>query len=561
MAKRTGSEILADTLKINGAEIVYHVPGESFLSVLDAMAVRHEDIRQVSCRHEAGSAIMAEAYGKLTGRPGIAMVTRSPGATNAASGVHTAFQDSSPMILFVGQVKRSILEREAFMSYDFRQMFAPMAKWVAQIDDAARIPEFIQRAYHTAMTGRMGPVVLILPEDMLEEECEVEDGRPYVRASGGAPTHSDIDRLYGMLAEARHPLMIVGGSGWTQSARDNVQKFADANNVPVATAFRRRDIIDNGHKCYVGEIGIGSNPALLAHIRQADFVIMCNDALSDVNTIGAGYMEGFTLFSIPTPKQKIVHVCGGVEELNRVFQVDLAILAENEHFTEALARHAPVLHRSWDRWTQDLKDTYNAECASAGCPGDIDLPGIMKWLRTRLPANAIVTNGVGAYATWSQRYFSHSELHTQLGPISGSMGYGLPAAISAKLCYPDRVVINFVGDGCYQMTGEELATAVQYGVGVIVILFNNNMYGTIRIHEENKLDGRVNGTQLTNPNFYALGKAYGAHSERVSRTEEFEPAFERALTSGRPAIIEMIIDQEAIHTRYSLTDLRNRRRR
>jgi acetolactate synthase-1/2/3 large subunit len=560
LVKRKGSEILADELALNGTDIVYHVPGESFLCALDALGVRHPEIRAISCRHENGAAQMAEAYGKLSGRPGIAFVTRSPGATNAVNGVHTAYQDSSPMILFVGQVKRALMEREAFMSYDFRTMFAPMTKWVAQIDDAARIPEFIQRAYHTAMTGRMGPVVLVIPEDVLEDEAVVPAGKPSVPASAGMPTRGHVDTIFSMLSEAKKPLLIVGGSGWTEAARDDIQAFAVQNNVPVVTTFRRRDIIDHRLPCYVGEIGIGSNPALLAHIKESDFVIMCNDSLSDVNTIGAGYMEGFTLFSIPVPQQKVVHVTNSYDELNRVFQVDLAILADNAAFCREMAQHPPVDHRSRTGWTAALRETFEVETRPGPCPGSIDLPQMMKWLRQRLPEDAIVTNGVGAYATWSQRYFPHYRLHTQLGPISGSMGYSLPAAISAKLLRPEATVVDFVGDGCFQMSSEELITAVQYGANIIIVLFNNNMYGTIRIHEENRLDGRVNGTQLVNPDFSALAKAYGAHAEKVTTTEEFAPAFERCLQAGRPALIELSVDQEAIHSRYSLTDLRTRRK-
>ncbi|AIP34550.1 thiamine pyrophosphate enzyme, central domain protein [Paraburkholderia xenovorans LB400] len=556
---RKGSEILADEFSLNGTDLVYHVPGESFLSALDALAVRHPEVRLIACRHENGAAQMAEAYGKLTARPGIAFVTRSPGATNAVNGVHTAFQDASPMILVVGQVKRALMEREAFMSYDFRAMFAPMAKWVAQIDCAARIPEFVQRAYHTAMTGRMGPVVLILPEDVLEEESDVAPGKRYVRARAGEPSSSQVDSIFGMLAEAARPLLVVGGSGWTERARDDIQAFAQANGVPVVTTFRRRDIIDHRLPVYAGEIGIGSNPALLTHVREADFVLMCNDALSDVNTIGAGYMEGFTLFDIPVPRQRFVHVTGNFDDLNRVHQVDLAILADNDAFAAALSRHEAVDASRRTEWLARLRSSFEIETAPSPCAGPIDLPRVMQWLRERLPDDAIVTNGVGAYATWSQRYFPHYRLHTQLGPISGSMGYSLPAAISAKLLYPERVVVDVVGDGCFQMSGEELATAVQYGVNIVVVIFNNSMYGTIRIHEENRLSGRRHGTDLVNPDFAALARAYGAHAEKVVATGEFGPAFERSLAAGKPAVIELLVDPEAIHTRYSLSDLRKRR--
>lgn len=560
MDTRKGSEILADELVLNRSELVYHVPGESFLSVLDAMGRRWPDaVRLITCRHENGAAQMAEAYGKLTSRPGIAFVTRSPGATNAVNGVHTAYQDSSPMILIVGQVKRALMEREAFMSYDFRTLFAPFTKWVAQIDDPARIPEFVQRAYHTAMTGRMGPVVLVIPEDVLEEEADVPLGKPYVRATNGAPAIAVVEQIFDLLRAAERPLVIVGGSGWIEAARNDIQAFALGNDVPVVTTFRRRDIIDHRLPIYAGEIGIGANPALLAEVKRADLVIMCNDALSDVNTIGAGYMEGFTLFDIPVPRQKFVHVNSSFDDLNRVFQVDLALVSDNDAFAAALAAHAPVEPASRAAWRQRLRDIYEIETTPQPCPGAIDLPAIMKWLRGRLPGDAIVTNGVGAYATWSQRYFQHYRLHTQLGPISGSMGYSLPAAISAKLLHPDRAVVELVGDGCFQMGIEELATAVQYGVAIVIVVFNNAMYGTIRIHEENRLDGRTCGTNLANPDFCALACAYGAHGEKVTATDQFGPAFERSVASGKPALIELRLDQEAIHARYSLSELRRRR--
>lgn len=559
MSMRKGAEILADELRLNGAELVFHVPGESFLVALDALATRHRDVRLVGCRHENGAAQMAEAYGKLTGRPGIAFVTRSPGATNAVNGVHTAFQDASPMILVIGQVKRAILEREAFMAYDFRTMFAPMTKLVAQIDDPARIPEFVQRAYATAMSGRPGPVVLVVPEDVLEQGADLEESGPAGLARAGAPAAEDLASIFSMLEMAERPLIVVGGSGWTEAGRDAVQRFSTAAGLPVVTTFRRRDIIDHRLDCYVGEIGIGSNPALLAHIREADFVLMLNDALSDVNTIGAGYMEGFTLFDIPHPKQKVVHVMPSGDDLNRVFQVDLALVQDTERFAKALAAQPVTPKPSHAEWSARLRATLNEERAPQPCPGDIDLPAIMLWLRERLSEDAIVTNGVGAYATWSQRYFPHYRMHTQLGPISGSMGYSLPAAISAKLTYPERTVVNLVGDGCFQMSCEEMATAVQYGANVIVVLFNNSLYGTIRIHEENRLQGRANGTDLVNPDFCMWASSYGAHAERVEKTEDFAPAFERCLEAGRPALIEMIVDPEAIHCRYSLSDLRARR--
>lgn len=559
MTTRTGADILADELQLNGTELIFNVPGESFLMAMDAVTARHPDIRTISCRHENGAAQMAEAHGKLTGQPGVAFVTRSPGATNAVNGVHTAYQDSSPMVLVVGQVRRSILERETFMSYDFRTMFAPMTKWVGQIDSAARIPEFVQRAFSTATSGRPGPVVLVVPEDVLEEHGNVVSDRPASRTESGGPTVKQMDEVHSMLQEAERPLLVVGGSGWTQPGREAVQDFAMANHIPVVTTFRRRDIIDHGLECYAGEIGIGANPALLEHIRHSDFVLVVNDALNDVNTIGAGYMEGFTLFDLPHPRQKTVHVLPYGEDLNRVFQVDLAIVSDSGDFAQALVELPPSDKTDHSGWMADLRATQVAEMTPGKCPGPLDLPQVMTWLRKRMPANSIVVNDVGAFATWSQRYFPHSELHTQLGPISGSMGYSVSAAISAKLTHPDRVVVDFVGDGCFQMSGEELGTAIQYGANVVIVVFNNSLYGTIRIHEENRLEGRANGTDLVNPDFLALAKAYGAHGERVEKTDEFGPAFDRAVESGKPAVIEMIVDQEAIHTRYSLSDLQARR--
>jgi acetolactate synthase-1/2/3 large subunit len=555
---RTGSEILADALKNNGVDLIYHVPGESFISVLDALKRHHGDIRQVSCRHEGGMAVMAEAYGKLSGRPGIAFVTRSPGATNAASGIHTAFQDSSPMILFIGQVIRSQMEREAFQSYDFRQMFAPMAKWVAQIDDAARIPEFVQRAFHMAMSPRPGPVVLVLPEDMLEDQAAVDDADPVRAVAGAAPSSESLEQLRGMLDRADRPVMMVGGPGWSNQTRDQVQQFVDANDIPVVTTFRRRDIIDNRHRCYAGEIGIGANPKLLECIRNADLVIVLNDSLSEVNSIGEKYMLGFTLFGVPRPQQKLVHIQGAIEELNRVYQADLAILADVDRMAESLAAMEPVDAIRRRDWTETLHQVNETDFTTSSCPGPLDLAAVFKGLRERLPDDAILTNGVGAYAGWSQRYFRHHALQTQLGPISGVMGYGVPAAISAKLLYPERIVVAVTGDGCFLMTAEELATAVKYKVGIVIVLINNNMYGTIRIHQEKSYGGRVAGTDLTNPDFVAYAKAFGLHSELVERTEEFAPAFERALGHGGPALIEMAIDPDAIHTRYSLSSLQQR---
>jgi len=558
--KRTGAEVLADALTLNASDLIFHVPGESFMRVLDAISIRRPEVRLITCRHEGSMAVMAEAYGKLTGRPGIAFVTRSPGATNAVNGVHTAYQDSSPMILFVGQVRRGLMEREAFMAYDFRQVFGPMTKWVAQIDDATRIPEFIQRAFHTAMSGRPGPVVLVIPEDVLDEDANVTDARALARAaSAGTLSHAEMEELRRLLADARRPVIIVGGANWDLEARNHIQRFAAAHHIPIVTTFRRRDIIDHRHECYAGEIGIGANPQLLSCMRETDLVLVLNDALSDVNTIGQGYMEGFTLFDVPHPAQKLIHIHPSADELNRVYQADMAVIADASQVARMLAEQPPFAGDGWSDWCTRLRRVYEEDYSASACPGALDLSIVFRWLRTRLPPDAILTNGVGAYAGWSQRYFQHYQPHTQLGPISGSMGYGLPAAISAKLCFPDRVVVATAGDGCFLMSSDELATAKKYGVRVVVLVINNNMYGTIRIHQETKFDGRAVGTDLTNPDFPAYAKAFGAFGERVERTEEFPAAFERALACSGPALIELAISPDAIHTRYSLNALKERR--
>ena len=556
---RRGCEILADALRLNGVDLVFHVPGESFLSVLDALGRQGNGIKTITCRHENGMAIMAEAYGKLTGRPGIAFATRSPGATNAAGGVHTAYQDASPMILFVGQVKRGIMEREAFMSYNFREMFGPMAKWVAQIDDAARIPEFVQRAFHVATSGRMGPVVLVLPEDMLEDVHDIADARVTPPVFFGASSEDSLARAKALLEHALRPLIIVGGPNWTTESRDSLQTFALRNRIPIVTAFRRRDIIDHAHECYAGEIGIGSDRKLLAKIRRSDLVLVISDALSDVNTIGHGYMEGFTLLDIPNPTQILIRIHNDRSEVNRVFQADLGVICDPPLFCAALGTMGRVTNAADRDWLAELRANYEADFTESSCPGDLDLPAVFKWLRSRVPEDTIITNGVGAYAGWSQRYFRHHSVGSQLGPISGSMGYGLPAALAAKLARPDSIVVALAGDGCLKMTSEELATAVKYGVNIIVLVINNNMFGTIRIHEETKLDGRATGTDLSNPDFVAFARSFGAFGERVRTTAEFEPAFERAISFPGPALIELLIDPNAINTRYSLQVLQERR--
>jgi acetolactate synthase-1/2/3 large subunit len=554
---RSGAEIFADALSVNGVEFVYHVPAESFLSILDALARHHTGIKLVSCRHEGGMAFMADAYGKLTGRPAVCLVTRGPGATNACLGVHTAYQDSSPMVFCVGQAGRQQMERDAFLEYDFRSMFRPMAKWVAHVDDPARLPEFVNRAFHTAMSGRMGPVVLVLPDDVQDATADVAD-LPASVPTMSHPAPTQITRMGELLASARRPIMLVGGEGWTTAARDQVQQFASRNHVPIVAAFRRRDIIDNRHVCYAGELGIGASPKLLERIQEADLIIALGSRLSEMDTIGAGIMNGFTLLQAPKPEAALIHVYPSVEQLNRVYQPDLAILSGVVPFAGMLADLEPVAAPAWRDWSASLRTDYEEYITTDMCPGPVDLPEIFRWLRQRLPADSILTNGSGTYAGWSQRYFQHYQPHTQIGPTSGAMGYGLPAAIAAKLHRPQVPVIALAGDGCFLMNGEELATAMKYDVPIIILVINNGMYGAILLHQEMHYQGRAVGTDLVNPDFAAYAQAFGAHGEVVCATAEFAAAFERSVASGRPALIELRINPDAINTRFTLSSLRQK---
>ncbi|WP_374371896.1 thiamine pyrophosphate-binding protein [Dongia sp.] len=546
---RNGGRILIDALIQNGVELAFCVPGESYLAALDALHDSQDKIRLIVCRQEGGAAYMAEAYGKLTGKPGICFVTRGPGATNASIGVHTAFQDSTPMILFIGQVARDQVEREAFQEIDFRRMFGPMVKWVAEIDDARRIPELVSQAFHRAMNGRPGPVVLALPEDMLTDMAEVGDAGHY-KVSRPHPGDSDMAAFRDMLAKAKRPLVILGGGGWNSGAVADFKAFAEAANLPVGCAFRCQDLFDNTSDNYVGDVGIGINPKLAQRVKESDLLIAIGARLGEMTT------SGYTLIDIPVPAQNLVHVHASAEELGRVYQATLPINSGMAAFAQALRKLGKIEHQAWDAWTAAARADYLANIQHAPIPGPLQMGDIMAWLRQRLPADAILTNGAGNYATWSHRFYQYRRFRTQLGPTNGSMGYGVPAAVAAKLAAPDRVVVSFNGDGCFMMNGQELATAVQYGANVVFLVINNGMYGTIRMHQEKTYPGRVSGTELHNPDFVALGKAYGAHAELVEKTEEFAPAFERALAAGRPALLELRLDPEAITPKASLTDLR-----
>lgn len=547
---RTGGELLVDALRIHGADTAFCVPGESYLATLDAFHDVQDDIKVIVCRQEGGAANMADAYGKLTGRPGICFVTRGPGATNASVGIHTAYQDSTPLILFVGQVARAMTEREAFQEIDFRRMFGQMSKWTAQIDDPARIPEMVSRAFHVATSGRPGPVVLALPEDMQSERAAIGLEAGCYTEVQPHPGPDDIAAFRDMLAAAKRPLMLVGGAPWTEQGRADIMAFAEANNVPATTSFRRQDMFDNRHPCYAGVVGLGMNSKLLSRIDEADLLIVVGPQLNEIIT------QGYTMLDLPRPKQKLVHVCAGTGELGKVYQADLPINASPANFGAALRGLEPVDSSAWSESAKTARADYEAFCNPPAAPGDVNLSEIMLWLDANLPEDAIVTNGAGNYAVWVHRFFRYKGFRSQLAPQSGAMGYGVPSGVAAGIVHPDRTVVSFSGDGCYMMNGQELATAVQYGVKTVFIVVNNGMYGTIRMHQERHYPSRVVATGLNNPDFAALAQAYGAHGEVVESTADFAAAFDRARAADGPALIELRVDPEAITPVTTLTAIR-----
>jgi acetolactate synthase-1/2/3 large subunit len=546
---RTGARLLVDALRIHGVDLVFGVPGESYLAVLDALYDAREHIRYIVCRHESGAANMADAYGKLTGRPGVCFVTRGPGATNASIGVHTAYQDSTPLVLFIGQVGTDFVEREAFQEMDYRRMFGQMAKWVAQIDRAERVPEYVSRAFHTAVSGRPGPVVLALPEDMLTATAAVADTGRYQRAAAH-PGAAQMEQLRAMIAQAERPFVVLGGSGWTEQACADFRAFAETFDLPVGTAFRRQDLYDNRAPHFVGDVGIGINPALAERIRKADLLIAVGTRLGEMTT------SGYTLIEAPRPRQKLVHVHAGPEELGRVYQPDLPILSGMPEFAAAARALAPVDTRAWRDWRRNARADYEAWLRPGEMPGALDLGQVMVFLRGRLPPETIVANGAGNFSAWVHRFYTYPGFRTELAPTSGAMGYGVPAAVAAKLVHPERPVVCFCGDGDFLMTGQELATAAQYGLRIVFLVINNGMYGTIRMHQEREYPERVCGTGLKNPDFAALARAYGLHGEIVERTEDFERAFERAWRAQTAALLELRVDPDAITPRTTLTAIR-----
>jgi acetolactate synthase-1/2/3 large subunit len=546
---RTGGQILVANLLAQGADLAFCVPGESYLPVLDALYDVRDRLRLIVCRQEGGAAYMAEAYGKLTGRPGIALVTRGPGASNAAVGIHTAVQDSSPMIVFVGQVGSDFADREAFQEIDYRRMYGSSVQWVAQIDRADRIPEYVARAYRVAQSGRPGPVVLALPEDMLVASAAVDDAAR-VEATVLHPAPEAIAALRARLERARRPLVLVGGSGWSERACADLARFTAANDLPVACAFRNQDLIDNRDERYGGEVGIGPNPKLAARVRDADVLLVIGERLGEIVT------SGYTLLSVPNPAQALVHVHPGADELGRVYQPALAIAASLPAACAALAEMPPIAAPAWAGSAAEAHADYLAWQSPRPMPGELDLWQAVAFLRERLPEDAILVNGAGNYATWLHRLYRYPRYRTQLAPYSGSMGYGVPAAVAAKAVCPERVVVSWNGDGCFLMNGQELATAVQYGLNIIFVVIDNGMYGTIRMHQEKHYPARVYGTDLVNPDFAALARAYGVHGECVTRTADFAPAFERALAHDGPSLLHLRIDPQAITMNATIDQLR-----
>ncbi len=559
--QRPAGHVLVEALIAQGVNTAFGVPGESYLAVLDGFYEHRDHIRFVACRQEGGAGFMAEAQGKLTGRPGICFVTRGPGATNASIAVHTAFQDSTPMILFVGQVASVQRDREAFQEIDYRQMFGPgtlgLAKWVGEVHSADRLPEYVSRAFHTALQGRPGPVVLVLPEDMLTTPTAAAV-LPYVEPAIAWPAPGALRDLRSMLLEAQRPFVIAGGGGWTAQACAALQRFSESWNLPVGCAFRFQDLFDNRHANYAGDVGIGINPKLAARVRDADLLLAIGPRLGEMTT------NGYTLIEAPQARQRLVHIHAGAEELGRVYAADLKMLASMASAAKALETLSPPSVLPWGAWTSQAHADYEAN-HEAPHVAPLDMAVVVKTITARVPADTIYTNGAGNFSGWLHRYVRYAGLHqggrTQLAPTSGAMGYGVPAAVAASLLEPDRTVINLAGDGDFLMTGQELATATGYGAGrgkgkLICIVVDNGTYGTIRMHQERDYPGRVSGSDLFNPDFAALARAYGFAAECITHTAEFEAAFGAALERKQPTLLHLKLDADVSTTRTTLSAIR-----
>ena len=545
---RHGGKILIDQLEAQGSTAAFTVPGESFLAALDGLHDSNR-IKTVICRQEGGAAMMAEAWGKVTGEPGICFVTRGPGAANAMAGLHVAQQDSTPMIMFLGLPGEKHEDREAFQEIETKQLFSSFVKWAAVIRSTARIPEYVSHAFHMAKNGRPGPVVLGLPEDMLSSFGETSDAKA-ARYAAPAPSDRDVEELRAALAKAKNPLMIVGGPGWSRDIQKSVEAFAERYDLPVACAFRFQDYIDNRHPNYVGHAGIGLDAKLANAIKGADVLIVVGARLGEMTT------STYTLVDIPNPSQFLVHVHPSGNELGSVYRADLPVNATAETFARALDALGKPAATPWSALRKELRASYEESLTPLATPGSVQFAEVVRTVSDMIPEGSIVTNGAGNYAGFVHKYTQYKGYRSQLAPTSGSMGYGLPAAIAAKLADPTRTVVNYAGDGCFMMTSQEIATAVQYGLNVITIIANNGMYGTIRMHQEKHYPNRVAGTELVNPDFAAYARAFGAHGETVEHTADFKPAFERALASNKPAIIECRVDPEALTPKQTMSQIR-----
>lgn len=547
MTLRHGGQILVDQLKIEGVTRVFSVPGESFLAALDGLY--ESGIDNVVCRHEGGAAMMAEAHGKLVGAPGVLFVTRGPGACNASSGLHVAMQDSTPMVVFVGQIARGHRDRGAFQEVDYKAFFGPLVKWVAEVDQTERLPEYIARAFSLARSGRPGPVVLALPEDMLSAKADVAD-RPQVTVPAQPVSSQTVKRALALLSRFERPMVIAGGSAWDAETSKALEAFSSAHDLPVAVPFRRQDYLDNRCAQYVGDLGVGMNPQLAEMLKKADFLMLLGAGLRDIAT------AGYTLVDPAESGKTICHVHPDPDSLGQIYHADMAVAASAPDMLRALALLPPRVNPVWANWRMEARRSYEAWQQPQATPGAVQMEQIIGWLSENVPDDAILTNGAGNYAAFLHRYFRYKQHGTQLAPTSGSMGYGFPAALAAKLEHPERDVICLAGDGCFQMTLNELGTALQSKLAVITIVINNGKYGTIRMHQEKSYPGRVSGTALENPDFAALARAYGGYGATVRKTEEFAEAFAAAQASGKPAVIELILDDEVLSTAQSLTETR-----
>jgi acetolactate synthase-1/2/3 large subunit len=542
---RHGGQILVDQLVAQGVTRVFSVPGESFLAALDGL--RDSGISNVVCRQEGGAAMMAEAQGKMTGKPGVLFVTRGPGATNTSAGIHIAKQDSTPMVVFVGQIARAHRDREAFQEMDYRAVFGTMAKWAAEVDQIERLPEYISRAFHVACSGRPGPVVLALPEDMLSSHAEVAD-LPAPAPQPPAASDAQIAAITAALQTAQRPLVIAGGPGWSQATADALARFAEGWNLPVAVTFRRQDRMNNDHPLFAGDLGVGMNPKLGQRLAQADLLLVLGARLGDIAT------NGYEILDPTCPGPRIIHIHADPDELGRVFHPALAIAAPTVDVVAALAGTSGA--GGWAEWTAQARAEYEAWQQPTETPGAVKLEQVIAWLAGNLRHDSIITNGAGNYAAFLHRYYRFRRFGTQLAPTSGSMGYGFPASVAASLQHPDRTVVCMAGDGCFQMTCNEMSTAVQHGAKPIVIVANNGRYGTIRMHQERHFPGRTSGTDLANPDFAALARAYGGHGETVTDQAEFAAAFGRAQASGTVAVIELKLDPDMLTTGQTLSQIR-----